>query len=119
MDSYRDLLDTLAVQSKNGDAEAKVRLRQELEPQIGHMVPPTLRAMGRRTRLSRQILAEARRVGLSAAMAPSEQRELLIRRVARHVCNSYIAELCSSQQNHRPLVDTVNNGANPSLRMAS
>jgi hypothetical protein len=90
-----------------GDPTAVAELRRELE---GRMVPIIRRTMRTRTgssTLARRILAEAERVAGKPGGWSSEEREGIIPRVARRVCEAVITGLRPGASENRLAMETV------------
>jgi hypothetical protein len=102
-----DALQLLAERISKGDAAATTVMRRELETQLVHIVRRTVRLRTARTAIARQILAEAGPTLDEHSRSSEEEREQLVARVARRVCDSVIARLrCNPAANLR-MRDTV------------
>ncbi len=93
MDRFQNGFAKLADQVQSGDANAQIRLRRHLEPEMVRIVRRALRDGRGRTPLDRRILAEARQVGLQTNLAIGAERERLIGELAQSVCASVIGVL--------------------------
>ena len=106
----------LADHAAHGDPNAKSQLRQELEPEMVHIVRQTLRAGLANTPMKRRILAEARRLAEDATPVSSADRELLIRKVARNLCFSVAAHLRPRLEDDHMTAETVVSERRPAKR---
>jgi hypothetical protein len=105
MDSNVCDLDLLAARAGRGDLAAVAQLRRELEPQMRRIVHQTLRAGTGRTEMSRNILTRARQLAPTAGVV--QDRDQLIRAVARDLCESVINRLRVGPRPQCSLQDTV------------
>ena len=106
----------LADRAAHGDSTAKSQFRRELEPELVHIVRQTLRSGLANTPINRRILAEVQRLGEDAAIDSSADRELLIRKVARHLCLSMATHLRPVPNDDRLTAETVGDQPRPAGR---
>lgn len=107
MESFTNDLDLLAARTGRGDPAAESQLRQQLEPQMVRIVSQALRSGTGRTPLARNILAKARQLAPAGGGTQAENRDRLIRRVARELCASVIDRLRGQVPQPRQLQDTL------------
>ena len=83
----------LASKAQRGDQNARNQLHRQLEPQMLSIVRRVVEQGFGRTTLDRRILLEADRIGWRSDLAASEERDRMIRMIARSVCSTVIANL--------------------------
>jgi hypothetical protein len=98
-------LQELAARAARGDADAAGELRQELEPQMVHMVRRVLRTGDAASAISRKILSEAEKV--AALLRDPTDPEFLVQLVARRVCASVMRRLAAASASAGPMRETV------------
>jgi hypothetical protein len=104
----------LAERAEMGDSSAQFELRQKLEPEMIRIVRRVIRQGNPQTAAHRRILAEARRVGLDAAVAASVDGERLIRKVACSVSVLFVDGLRSKAGPRLRIEETFCNGSSSS-----
>jgi hypothetical protein len=109
MNRSKNVFAMLADRAEEGDSSARGELSRQLEPELVHIVRRVIQSGAGLSSMDRRILAEARRVGLDAVVARSEDGELLIRKVARCVSSLLLAGLRAKQGDHFPRNETVCN----------
>jgi hypothetical protein len=95
----------LASKAQRGDENAKHQLHRQLEPQLVSIVRRVMQQGVGHTVLDRRILREADRVGWRTDLGSAEERDRLIRLIARSVCGVVIANLYRAPE--RGAEDTV------------
>jgi hypothetical protein len=97
----------LAACVQHGDSAARVRLRQQMEQNMIHIVRRSLQAGAGTSALDRRILAEARRIRQETALNSGADQERLIRIVAERLCASVIANLRPAAEDGHAGEDTL------------
>jgi hypothetical protein len=105
MSAHEYEMEGLAFRAGRGDPQAKVTLRQQLEPEIVRMVRRTLKSGMGTHPLARKALAEARRLGPQSPAA--EPTEHLIFTVARRVLETVMATATAAARPQRWATETV------------
>ena len=88
-----------------GDGDARVQLRQQLEPELVRIVRLTLAGDGT-SPVARRIFAEARRLASETDEESETSREEVVREVAHSLCNLILAQ-CSCPGNDFTMKETV------------
>ena len=109
MNRFKNVFAMLADRAEDGDSSAQGELSRKLEPELVHIVRRVIQSGAGHSSMDRRILAEARRVGLDADVARSEEGELLIRKVARCVSSLLLDGLRAKHADHFPRNETVRN----------
>ena len=109
MNRSKNVFAMFADRAAVGDSSAQGELIQKLEPELVHIVRRVVQSGAGNSSMDRRILAEARRVGLDADVATSEDGELLIRKVARCVSSLLLDGLRAKHADHFPRNETVCN----------
>jgi hypothetical protein len=109
MNRSKNVFAMLADRAQEGDSSAQGELSCKLEPELVHIVRRVIQTGADHSSMDRRILDEARRVGLDADVARSEDGELLIRKVARCVSSLLLEGLRAKQADHFPKNETVCN----------
>jgi hypothetical protein len=97
----------LAVRVRQGDAAAAAAMRWRLEPEMVRMVRQALQTGGGRPEMTQWILAEVDRTIRQTGTHFLADRERLIRRVARALCQWVIDRLRPHRPGLRPAEETV------------
>jgi hypothetical protein len=93
MDFRDQLFAKLAAQARAGDPAALAGLREELEPQMTHIVRRVVRTGAGNTPLARRILAEVALVVPAGNPRASADQEVLIGQVTRRLCAALAEQL--------------------------
>jgi hypothetical protein len=109
MNRSKNVFAMLADRAAEGDSSAQGELSRKLEPELVHIVRRVVQSGAGYSSMDRRILAEARRIGLDADAATSEDGELLIRRVARCVSALLLDGLRAKQADHFTRNETLRN----------
>jgi hypothetical protein len=109
MNRSKNIYAMLADRAEKGDSSAQGELRRKLEPELVHIVRRVVQSGAGHSSMDRRILAEARRIGLDADVAASDDGELLIRKVARCVSSLLLDGLRAKQADHFTRNETVCN----------
>jgi hypothetical protein len=109
MNRSKNVFAMLADRAQEGDSSAQGELSCKLELELVHIVRRVIQTGAGNSSMDCRILAEARRVGLDADVARSEEGELLIRKVARYVSSLLRDGLRAKQADHFTRNETIRN----------
>ncbi len=107
MKRSNNLFVLLAQQAESGDFAESAELRQQLEPELVHMVRRVVRDGPGHSSIDRCISEEARRVGLSVTHAGSAEGDQLIQAVARTICRTIVDRIRVNARMPDRLMETV------------
>src|ERR1700716_1819235 len=102
-------LESLALRAGRGDRAAGAALRQQLEPQLVHIVRNTLKTGQETNPMAKRVLAEARRVADVPRQGGWDAPESLVSQVARRLCESVLGRLAGTVRPRHWALDTVAN----------
>jgi hypothetical protein len=100
-------LNSLYYRARQGDPQACIALRRELESPMVHMVRYALKTGKGTTPQARRALVEVRRIAGPTWKPAGDVAEPLVRTVADRVCDAIVADLSATAGRRHWSVDTV------------